>query len=92
MKSTLSRLTFAGVLAVSLVCGTPWAEARELDAATTAELKDKFAKADKNGDGKLTRAEADAGMPRIARAFDKIDAQKAGTITLPEILAFVAKN
>jgi hypothetical protein len=53
-------------------------------------MKAKFAAADKDGDSKVTQAEADAGMPKIARVFSKIDTQKTGSITLDQIFAFIA--
>jgi Ca2+-binding EF-hand superfamily protein len=52
----------------------------------------RFKKADANGDGKLTKAEADAGMPRIAKNFDTIDANKDGFITPDEIRATMEKR
>ena len=56
-------------------------------AADAAEIEAKFKAADKDSDGKLTLDEAKAGMPRIARGFDKIDAGKKGYVTLDEIKA-----
>ena len=64
----------------------------DIDAEALATLKTRFAAADKNGDGKLTRDECEAGMPRIYRGFDKIDADSKGYITLDQILAFVANR
>lgn len=64
----------------------------DIDADTLATLKTRFAAADKNGDGKLTRDECEAGMPRIYRGFDKIDADSKGYITLDQIIAFVASR
>jgi hypothetical protein len=55
------------------------------------EIAERFAAADKNHDGKLTLAEAKAGMPRIAEAFDKIDTENRGYVTLEQIQE-VAKN
>jgi hypothetical protein len=52
----------------------------------------RFKKADTNGDGKLSKAEADAGMPRIAKNFDTIDANKDGFITPDEIRAAMEKR
>jgi Ca2+-binding EF-hand superfamily protein len=52
----------------------------------------KFQAADVNHDGKLTLEEAKAGMPRVAKAFDKIDVEKRGYVTLEQIQAFVGKR
>jgi Ca2+-binding EF-hand superfamily protein len=47
---------------------------------------ERFKKADTNGDGKLTRAEAEAGgMRMVARNFDAIDTNKDGFVTPDEI-------
>lgn len=51
------------------------------------QIDERFAAADTNHDGQLTLAEAQAGMPRVAANFDKIDADKSGTVTLAEIKA-----
>ncbi len=50
-------------------------------------IDQKFAAADKNHDGKLTLAEAQAGMPRVAANFDKIDSKKLGYVTLEQVKA-----
>lgn len=52
----------------------------------------KFKAADKNGDGKLTLAEARAGMPRVAANFNKIDKNNKGYVTAVEIKAAIAAN
>ena len=49
-----------------------------------------FKAADKDNDGSLTREEATA-MPRVAKNFDAIDADKSGTVTLVEIQASMKK-
>lgn len=51
------------------------------------EIETRFAAADKNGDGKLTLEEAKAGMPRVAKNFDRLDKDKKGYLTLEEIKA-----
>ena len=45
---------------------------------------ERFTKADANGDGKLSKAEA-AAMPRVAKNFDAIDANHDGFVTKAEI-------
>lgn len=53
-----------------------------------AKVTERFAAADANHDGKLTREEADAKMPMVARNFDQIDKAQKGYVTLDEIQAF----
>jgi len=54
------------------------------------QLESRFKTADKNGDGQLTRAEADAGMPRLAARFDQIDTAQRGYVTLEQLQAMAA--
>ncbi|MGF6837165.1 hypothetical protein QF001_001032 [Paraburkholderia youngii] len=56
------------------------------------QLQTRFSTANTTHDGKLTREQAAAGMPMLARHFDEIDTQKAGYITLPQIEAFMQKR
>lgn len=79
---------------VSLLCLlAPFGELRaDVDPETLATLKSRFAAADKNGDGKLTRDECQAGMPRIFKAYDRIDTDSKGYITLDQIISFVASR
>ena len=55
------------------------------------EIEERFKAADKNHDGRLTLEEAKAGMPRVAKNFDRIDADKKGYVTLDQIKAMAAK-
>jgi hypothetical protein len=50
-------------------------------------IEKRFAAADKNHDGKLTLTEAQAGMPKVAANFDKIDTEHRGYVTLDQIIA-----
>lgn len=71
----------------------PFGSARaNIDPDTLATLKSRFAAADKDGDGKLTRQECEAGMPRVYRGFDQIDSDKKGYITLDQIITFVSNR
>ncbi|MBB5499264.1 EF-hand domain-containing protein [Paraburkholderia sp. MM5384-R2] len=56
------------------------------------QLQTRFSSANTTHDGKLTRDQAAAGMPLLARHFDEIDTQKAGYITLPQIEAFMQER
>lgn len=57
------------------------------DSARSKQIEEKFKAADKNSDGKLTLEEAKDGMPRVARAFSKIDINNHGYITVDDIKA-----
>jgi Ca2+-binding EF-hand superfamily protein len=58
-------------------------------AATNAQQRterlQRFDKADANKDGKLSLAEAKAGMPQVAAAFTVLDTQKHGYLTREEV-------
>lgn len=41
--------------------------------------------ADTNQDGVIDRAEADASLPRVAKAFDRLDTNKDGKLTVEEV-------
>lgn len=87
------------IIALSLVTFSALAQAQTPDAATSpsaakleeakGKFDERFAKADTDHDGKLTPAEAKAGMPVVAKNFQAIDADGDGFVTKPEILAFM---
>jgi Ca2+-binding EF-hand superfamily protein len=56
------------------------------------QIQDRFAAADKDHDGKLTKSEAKAGMPRVAQYFEQIDADNTGAVSVAQIGAFMAKQ
>ncbi len=68
------------------------AEIQAFSKAKTSEMhargEAKFKAADKDGDGTLDPTEAKA-MPRVAKHFADIDADKDGTVTLDEIHSFM---
>jgi len=86
MKTLLHR---AAALSFALVGlgGQITAQAQTQMSAEDKEIIAKFKAADKNHDGKLTLAEAQAGMPRVAAHFSYIDSQGRGYVTLDQILA-----
>ena len=57
-----------------------------------SQLQTRFVNANTTRDGKLTREQAQAGMPMVARHFDEIDTHHAGYLTLPQIEAFMAQR
>jgi Ca2+-binding EF-hand superfamily protein len=62
----------------------------ENDTIPPSQLEQRFKAADKDHDGKLTRAEADAGMPRVAKNFDRLDQEKKGYLTLDQLKSAMA--
>ena len=56
-------------------------------AASDAMLQARWKAADKNGDGLIDKAEAQAGLPRVARHFDQLDANHDGKLSADELRA-----
>jgi EF hand len=56
-------------------------------AEAQAQSEQRFKRADANGDGRLSRVEAQKSMPQVARDFDRIDANKDGQVTMEELAA-----
>jgi Ca2+-binding EF-hand superfamily protein len=79
---TVSKLATALAAAVALLMPQLAVSAEE----DGGRLEAGFNKADKDGNGSLSREEAKA-MPRLEKGFDAIDADKSGSITLDEIRA-----
>jgi len=65
------------------------AEARRaaMQAERKAEMERRFAAADKDGNGRISREEAKASMPRVAERFDALDTDKDGQLTRDELAA-----
>jgi len=76
--------------ALLLTTGSAISQTKPLDPKVAAEIDQKAKAADKNGDGKLTKAELEAGMPRIAKGFDMMDSDKKGYVTVDQIKTFAA--
>ena len=55
-----------------------------------AQFEKRFAEADADHDGKLSRQEAQK-MPRVAKHFDEIDTGKTGYITKEQVMAKMAE-
>jgi hypothetical protein len=96
MRKTLIVLSLGSLAAFPLVAcaqtdagtGGNSARAEKMRAA----FEQRFSKADADGDGKLSKTEAQA-MPRVAKAFDSIDADHDGFVTKAEIgQAMMAKR
>jgi hypothetical protein len=72
----------------SLAPPAPQSYASAYPQAGGGGLVQRFANANVTHDGRLTREQAEAGMPMVARNFDTIDIEHKGYVTLPEIRAF----
>lgn len=85
LLSMLIGALLGGGMAVAQSSGEP---ARQLHAMS--RFSEQFKAADKDGDGALTRSEAqDARLTRVVDNFDRIDANKDGKVTREEIRTLV---
>ncbi|MFS2036386.1 hypothetical protein ACEN8I_20355 [Polaromonas sp. CT11-55] len=91
----LRALSIMGLLALGATANaqaqTQSPNAGRLEKART-ELQKRFDAADTNKDGKLTREEAQAKMPKVYKNFDAIDTHHTGTISLADIETFVVSK
>jgi hypothetical protein len=78
MKTMLSLLAAIGIASAAAV-----AVAAPDGQGHMSRLK----AADTNGDGLISKAEAQAALPRLAKHFDQIDANKDGQISPDELKA-----
>ena len=53
-----------------------------------AKAAERFKHADTDGDGAISRAEAEKNAPRLAQKFDQIDSNKDGKLTQDELRAY----
>lgn len=83
MKKSLHIMMAAAVSSALIIAMAP--AGAQMFAANGAQIEKRFKAADKDGDGKLTRAEAEAGMPAVAKNFDRLDVNKNGYLTLDDI-------
>jgi Ca2+-binding EF-hand superfamily protein len=80
-------LAFAATASMAADTGTAPTDQTKAQAAAA-----RFKKIDVNGDGKISKAEAQANAPRLAEHFDEIDTNKDGFITPDEMKAARAKR
>jgi len=63
------------------------ADPEKCKAERRAYAEQRFKKADSDGNGAINRGEAEKGMPRLAKHFDRIDANKDGQLSVAELQA-----
>jgi hypothetical protein len=83
--------SFGSTGAMAQTAQEPGAGSQRMERAMQ-QLQARFAAANITQDGKLTKAQAAQGMPRVAQDFDQIDTQKAGYITLAQIEQFMMQR
>jgi len=88
MTATLARRLLPALTLISIACFA-FADGVDRHGGDGEKLREKFAAADTDHDGSLSRAEAAAGMPRLAKHFDEIDTDHDGKLTLAEVAAFL---
>ncbi len=79
----------ATVLLCAMACT---AQAQLFGGSIDSMIDKRFKEADKNKDGKLTLDEAKEGMPRVAKNFDQLDAERKGYVTIEQIKKAVASQ
>ncbi|EJL80618.1 hypothetical protein PMI15_03748 [Polaromonas sp. CF318] len=87
----LRAFSIMAVLALGTAAHAQSANAARLEKART-ELQKRFDAADTNKDGKLTREEAQAKMPKVYKNFDAIDTGHSGAVSLADIETFVVSK
>jgi Ca2+-binding EF-hand superfamily protein len=82
-----ANVVWAVVLVAATLSGCARAQGQRA-ARMMQELEQRFAQADRDHDGRLTREEAREGMPWADRNFDAIDTSHTGSIDLAQVKAF----
>jgi len=72
----------------ALIAALLLAPAITFAATKNARLAEQFRRADADGNGMVSRAEAERAAPLLAKQFDAIDANRDGQISAEEIRAF----
>jgi len=88
------RIPFIPVILACALCATAGAALAEpaRGERLQAELQQRFTRADRDGDGRLTAEEAKAGMPFVARQFAAIDSEGQGSVSLEQIRSFAREQ
>ena len=84
-----SRSILFFAIAIAIACP---AQAQLFGGSIESMIDKRFKEADKNKDGKLTLDEAKEGMPRVAKNFEQLDAERRGYVTVEQIKKAVASQ
>ncbi len=78
-----------GVLGAAMIALSSPAMAEEGSKGDRAQkMQHRLKAADKDNDGKISKAEADASLPRLAKHFGEIDTNQDGFLTKEEMRAW----
>ena len=97
IAAALSSMSHAQTAAPALPAGVqpalpaPVTQPLPANRWTAAQIREAFQLADGNGDGQLTRAEAQR-LPILPRSFEDTDLNKDGVLTLDEYQASFARD
>jgi len=86
----LAVFALGGAVALAQTSAAPAAPSEAQDVRT--KISERFTAADVDHNGKLTREEAAAKMPRVARNFDQIDKTHKGFVTLDDVQTFARER
>ncbi|MEW9623038.1 hypothetical protein [Rhodanobacter geophilus] len=87
--SNIARIAIAAAVGLTLsACASSQSRSQRF----TDKASQRFAAADANHDGYLSRDEAAQGMPRLAEHFDEIDTDHDGQLSKTEILAYIQQR
>ena len=81
-----NAVRLAAVLAIGALAQAATADAAETSAVARTAMEAAFARADLNGDGKLSREEA-VHFPEISARFDELDKNRDGFLGFDEFAA-----
>ena len=85
-------LAFTAAMATALLAaGAASAQDKPDRKDRIEQFNKRFAEADTNSDGRLTREEAQGKMPYVASHFDEIDADKKGYVTKADVAKMLKK-
>ena len=82
-KVVRPRRVGLGLLLAASALGAAWPAAAALSAVDREAIEAAFARADTNGDGKLSRVEAQR-FPEIAARFDELDRDRDNFLSFAE--------
>lgn len=81
----MSKLTLCFFVAALFAVSTSACAQGDRRAQAKQAMQERLKAADANNDGYIDRQEADAHLPRVAKNFDKLDANKDARLSTDEL-------